>query len=238
MSSPPVRVRNLVHVYDRLPALWIEELDVPPGWVHLAGPNGAGKTTLLEILATLRKPTQGRVEIQGYPSSRARRVRALVGYAGHETSLHDALTARQALELHARLYRGPEQGGQMTIETVLEDWALAHLAEERIHTLSFGQRRRLDLARALLHEPRIILLDEPIRGLDANAMAALQARIDTCEPALVLAAAPQDPGIPTSKTIRLEEGRLAPAGASQPPERGTDPTEDRVPGAGEEGQMP
>lgn len=146
------------------------DLAVRPGEVILLiGGNGAGKTTLLRVMAGLLKPSAGRVERRGD-----------VGMVAHQSMLYDALTARENLRFVARLY-GMVDGER--IEALLDRIGLLHVGDERIATFSRGMLQRLAIARALLHEPRVLLLDEPLTGLDdaasrivLNLIAELQAR--------------------------------------------------------------
>lgn len=200
-----VRVRELEHDYGAEPVLSIDELGLEPGRVHLAGPNGAGKTTLLRILATLTTPRRGRVEVGGHPiPERARRARAQLGFVGHDPSLHDALRTRQALTLHARLHEVP----RARVDDALAAWGLDAAASTQIRRLSNGQRRRADLARALLHEPSVLLLDEPATGLDPDAKRTLSERLEAAAPELVILAAPDRPALDVDRTLRLEAGSI------------------------------
>lgn len=200
-----VRIRGLEHDYGREPVLSIDELDLQPGRVHLAGPNGAGKTTLLRVLGTLTTPRSGRVEVAGHLiPKRARRARARVGFVGHDPSLHDALETREALTLHARLHGV----ATVRVDDALDAWGLEAVASTQIRRLSNGQRRRADLARALLHEPTVLLLDEPATGLDPDAKRTLSDRLDVVAPELVLLAAPDRPGLDVDRTVRLEVGTI------------------------------
>jgi len=205
LSPPLVEVHGLVHVYDTEPALAIEELALEPGRYHLAGPNGAGKSTLLGILATLIRPTQGHVSHAGHPlPDEALAVRACTGFAGHEPSLPATLEAREALAQTARLHGLDTQ----VVDEALAAWGLAGWARERVAALSHGQRARLDLARALLHEPPVALLDEPASGLDEAARDTLSERLAQASPELVLVAAPGRAPIDVDGRIELIEGRV------------------------------
>lgn len=203
--TPPVEVHGLVHDYGQGPVLEVPELTLVPGRVHLAGPNGAGKTTLLRVLATLLAPTRGHVRVLGELAARhPRRVRAHVGYAGPTPSLHGALAARAALALHADLH----EVEPARVDEALEAWDLADQAEVAVATLSRGQALRLDLARALLHRPAVVLLDEPTGGLDQHGRERLDAALAAVEPELVIVAHAGDPGLATDETVRLVEGRV------------------------------
>lgn len=204
----PIRVRDLHHAYDRAPVLAVPDLDLEPGRHHLQGPNGAGKTTLLKILAGLIRPTEGEVEVAGHRlPDEARRARAASGFAGHEASLHAELPARQALAVHARLHGASLEA----VDASLDAWRLSPVATERVSSLSHGQRRRLDLARALLHDPDVVLLDEPTSGLDRAAVEILEERLAEATPELVLLAAPEPPALDVDEHVRLDDGHLVEA---------------------------
>ena len=150
------------------------DLRLEPGEiVVLFGANGAGKTTLLRILAGLTRPDAGQVSIAGRRMSGrgAGAARRLVGFAGHQTLLYNDLTARENLAFYARLYG--IKNADRRIGPALERAGLADRADRRARTLSHGMQKRLALARAILHEPPVLLLDEPESGLDAASVAAL-----------------------------------------------------------------
>ncbi len=150
-------------------------VDLTVGWGEIAvlfGANGAGKTTLLRILAGLTRADAGTAHIAGRPMhGRGNRARRLVGFAGHQTMLYNDLTCRENLEFYARLYgiRDPRS----RIAQVLEQASLSDRANRRVRTLSHGMQKRLAMARAILHEPAVLLLDEPESGLDAESVAVL-----------------------------------------------------------------
>ncbi len=127
------------------------------------GPNGAGKTTLLRVLATLLRPHSGEVRVLGHAlPGEAWAVRGRVGLLGHEPLLYRELTARENLRFHARLHRV----GIERVEELLEAVGMATRAEEPVRTLSRGMVQRVATARALLHDPELLLLDEPRANLD------------------------------------------------------------------------
>lgn len=150
-------------------------VDLRVGWGEIAvlfGANGAGKTTLLRILAGLTRADAGTAQIAGRPMhGRGNRARRLVGFAGHQTMLYSDLTCRENLEFYTRLYGIRNASGK--IEQVLEQASLSDRANRRVRTLSHGMQKRLSMARAILHEPPVLLLDEPESGLDAESVAAL-----------------------------------------------------------------
>ena len=150
-------------------------VDLEVGWGEIAvlfGANGAGKTTLLRILAGLTRADDGTAHIAGRRMhGRGNRARRLVGFAGHQTMLYNDLTCRENLAFYARLYGIRDAGSR--IGQVLERVRLSDRANRRVRTLSHGMQKRLSMGRAILHEPVVLLLDEPESGLDAESVAAL-----------------------------------------------------------------
>ena len=139
----------------------------------LVGPNGAGKTTLLKILSTLSTPSTGTVTIAGLDASRAaERIRPLLGVLSHRTFLYGHLTAFENLHFYGRML-GVVQLGER-IQEVLETVGLASLGRQLVRTFSRGMQQRLAIARAILHRPRLLLLDEPYNALDGQAVARVQ----------------------------------------------------------------
>ena len=149
--------------------------DVSVPWGQTAvlfGPNGAGKTTLLRVLAGLARPDAGEVQIAGLRMRRSGgRARTLVGFVGHQTLLYSDLTCRENLLFYARLYGVGHPNDR--IDSVLSRLNLTDRADRRVRTLSHGMQKRLSVARAILHEPAVLLLDEPESGLDAASVASL-----------------------------------------------------------------
>src|SRR5690606_7726295 len=130
------------------------------------GPNGAGKSTLLRMLATLLRPEAGELTVCGRRlPDEAGAARAEIGYLGHDPLVYLDLTARQNLELYADLYGLP--GGRRLVDDALERVGLLARSYDTVRTFSRGMAQRLGLARVLLHDPRLLLLDEPYAGLDA-----------------------------------------------------------------------
>lgn len=175
---PRVRVAGLSKRYGYRGILRGIDLEVWPGErVVLLGPNGAGKTTLLRILATLSRPTTGTLAIDGLPAGRhAEAIRRRVGVVAHQPYLYDDLTAAENLRFFARMYDVPDAPGR--IDDVLRLVGLARRRDERVRTFSRGMRQRLALARATLHRPSLLLLDEPDSGLDREGVATLTRIID------------------------------------------------------------
>jgi heme exporter protein A len=155
-TDPTVAVRGVSRRFGHRWAVRDVSLEVAPGEaVLLVGGNGAGKTTLLRVVSGLLKPNRGTVELRG-----------AVGVVGHHTMMYEALTARENLAFYARLHGVRDRA---RLDVLLERMGLAHVARERIGTFSRGMLQRLAIARALLHEPEVLLLDEPLTGLDDAA---------------------------------------------------------------------
>jgi heme exporter protein A len=137
----------------------------------LFGPNGAGKTTLLRLLAGLLKPTSGWARINGHVLRGDGTARSRVGFVSHQSMLYGALTVRENLELAARLYGLPD--AHEAAELSLREMHVLDRADAAVRALSRGLQQRVSIARALVHRPRVLLLDEPYTGLDARGAAAL-----------------------------------------------------------------
>ena len=152
------------------------DLRVDPGqFVLLAGGNGAGKSTLLRLLAGLTRPSSGRVRVLGGDPIREAPVRRRVGLLAHQTLLYDDLTARENLLFYARLYELPKRPS--LVDRALDEAGLTKRGQHRVRTFSRGMKQRLALARATLHNPPLLLLDEPFTGLDTSAVQALTERL-------------------------------------------------------------
>jgi heme ABC exporter ATP-binding subunit CcmA len=147
------------------------DLDLGSGErIAVLGGNGAGKTTLLRLLATAARPAAGSLQILGLDAPRQReRLRGRLGYVGHQLGLYPALTVRETLELFATLQGVDRARAVEKLETV----GLAEMAAQRVEQLSRGQQQRLALARAVLHDPELLVLDEPDASLDAEGRQLL-----------------------------------------------------------------
>jgi len=168
-----IRIRNLVKTFGHRVVLRGVDLTINEGdFVTLMGANGAGKTTLLHIVATLSKPTGGDVLINGYRlADAASELRRYIGLVSHKTLLYDDLTAVQNLRFYARMYDLPDAAAR--IDAVLKQVGLAQRGHDPVRTYSRGMQQRLAIARAILHNPPILLLDEPDTGLDQHAAGML-----------------------------------------------------------------
>jgi heme ABC exporter ATP-binding subunit CcmA len=162
-----VELEGVSRHFGPLSALAGIDLSLPAGTsVALMGANGAGKTTLLRVIAGLVAPTTGIVRIGGIDRQRAGPgLRALIGFVGHESMLYRDLTVRENLAFHASLFDLSDE----VVEAVAARFDLASALDRPVRVLSRGNRQRAALARALLHTPPILLLDEPFTGLDAES---------------------------------------------------------------------
>ncbi len=174
-----IEVRGLVKSFGPTMALRGVNLTVPDGqFVTLVGPNGAGKTTVLRILATLSRPSAGVVKIGGHELPKgATDIRARIGLVSHQTLLYGDLTAEENLRFYGRMYAVPDLDTRLT--QVLEQVGLAHRRRSPVRTFSRGMQQRLAIARAALHRPSLMLLDEPYTGLDQDAAARLESVMST-----------------------------------------------------------
>ena len=163
-----IRVQNLVKTYGNFTAVADISFSVEAGEIFaFLGPNGAGKTTTIKVLTTLLKPTSGKVEIDGLdPALHQNEVRARFGIVFQDPSLDDELTAYENKDIHGALYRVPRQTRATRIERLLKLFELWDRRNDRAKFFSGGMRRRLEIARGLLHTPKILFLDEPTLGLD------------------------------------------------------------------------
>jgi ABC-2 type transport system ATP-binding protein len=168
MSQPVISVRDLVKTYGKVEAVRGIDLEVGAGEIFgFLGPNGAGKSTTISILCTLIRPTSGVAQVAGIdvlhdPSS----VRARIGLVFQDPSLDGQLTGRENLEFHAFLYGLPAATRKQRIDDALEIVELTDRAGSTVLTYSGGMRRRLEIARGILHYPQVLFLDEPTLGLD------------------------------------------------------------------------
>jgi len=139
-------------------------------FIALFGPNGAGKTTLIKIISTLIAPTSGTIMIDGYDVRKSPiKVRKRIGVISHETYLYEDLTARENLQFYGKMYEVDNL--EERISNAISEVGLSLRSDDLVRTFSRGMKQRLSIARAVLHDPSILLLDEPYTGLDPHAVA-------------------------------------------------------------------
>jgi len=173
VSSPLLTLRGVEKRYASVTALGGIDLKLHPGEsLAILGPNGAGKSTLLRIMAGLAHPTSGSLEFAGGRHDRSR-----IGYLGHATLLYPELSARENLVFAARLYGIADPGARA--DELLGEEGLAEVADRRAGGFSRGMAQRLSIARARVHAPSLLLLDEPYTGLDEPAARRLTSRLQT-----------------------------------------------------------
>jgi ABC-2 type transport system ATP-binding protein len=166
-----VLIQNLKKCYGKVEAVKDISLSVEPGEIFgLLGPNGAGKTTTIRCLCTLTKPDSGKVEVSGISViEHPKLARQRLGYVAQEVALDKVLTGRELLQLQAALYHLPKATAKKRIEDVIEVLGLGEYADKKTGSYSGGIRRRIDLAAGLLHQPDVLVLDEPTVGLDIES---------------------------------------------------------------------
>ena len=160
-----IRVQGLAKRYGDRRVLAGVDLELSDGLLLVTGPNGSGKTTLLRVLARLAAPTAGSLELPA---------RDRIGYLGHAPNLYGELTALENLTLFARLYRVERE----RVGMLLERFGLWEVRNERVSAFSRGMQQRLGLCRALLHDPALLVLDEPTNALDTQGLELLDAVLD------------------------------------------------------------
>ncbi|MGA2476872.1 MAG: heme ABC exporter ATP-binding protein CcmA [Terriglobia bacterium] len=176
-TPPPVRaaleLRNVSKYFGDVAALAGVQLRVEVGdAILLYGPNGAGKTTLLRLLATLARPSEGEVLFGGKHVHRDPAAKAAIGFVSHTTFLYGDLTVRENLRFFGTLFALPRL--EKKIDAALEFFDLGERARTPVRELSRGLQQRVSLARAFLHDPQFLLLDEPFTGLDAATVSNLE----------------------------------------------------------------
>ncbi|MEL6938976.1 MAG: ABC transporter ATP-binding protein [Cyanobacteria bacterium J06598_1] len=172
---PAVLVENLKKSYGEVEAVKDVSFAIEPGEIFgLLGPNGAGKTTTIRCLCTLTTPDAGRLELSGISVlNNPRAARQLLGYIAQEVALDKVLTGRELLELQAAIYHLPKAQLQDRIEKMLSLLEISDIADKKTGAYSGGQKKRLDLAAGLLHQPAVLVLDEPTVGLDIESRSAV-----------------------------------------------------------------
>jgi ABC-type multidrug transport system ATPase subunit len=191
-----IRARDLEKRYGRRRVLAGVDITIPEsGFAVVTGPNGSGKTTLLRVLAGLAAATRGVMEVNAD--------RGQLGYLAHEPLVYRELTAVENLDLYGRLYRVPER--RERVGMLLERFGLWDARNERVSTYSRGMTQRLALCRTLLHDPQLILLDEPYSALDEEGATLLDRELEALAGSRTLVVATHDP----QRLARLTTARIA-----------------------------
>jgi ABC-2 type transport system ATP-binding protein len=170
--SPAIRVRHLSHRFGRFEVLRDVSFDVHEGEIFgFIGPNGAGKTTTIRAMATLLEPLAGKIEIDGWDVTiDPEAVRKIIGYMPDHAGVYERVTVREYLEFFADAYKVPTAGTTYAVvDAVMELTDLTKLRDKLVATMSKGMKQRLQLARTLLHDPKVLILDEPASDLDPRA---------------------------------------------------------------------
>jgi len=167
---PAIMIENLSKKFDDVVAVDNISFSVEEGEIFgLLGPNGAGKTTTISMLATMLKPTSGKAFVNGFDISKNQDdVRKSIGIVFQDQSLDEELTAYENMDFHGRLYRIPKEIREKKIHELLKLVGLEYRKDDLVKTFSGGMKRRLEIARGLLHEPKVLFLDEPTLGLDSQ----------------------------------------------------------------------
>ncbi|MGA7937321.1 MAG: ABC transporter ATP-binding protein [Kovacikia sp.] len=173
--SLAVSLQNVYKHYNKVPVVNDLSIEIQTGEMFgLLGPNGAGKSTTIRMLTTLTQPSQGQIQVAGYDVVRQRfQVKQQIGVVLQQTSVDNDLTVWENMEFHGRLHHIPRLQRQRDIDRWLEYVELSDRRDDAVKTLSGGMKRRLQIARALLHQPKILFLDEPTVGLDPQTRRRL-----------------------------------------------------------------
>jgi ABC-2 type transport system ATP-binding protein len=181
MTDAAIQVQGLVKEFKKGPrAVDGIDLGVAPGEIYgFLGPNGAGKSTTVHVLTTLLPPTAGRAQVAGHDVVKeGAAVRAAIGAALQEAALDPYLTGREHMRLQTALHGLPKEDRRRRGDALIDRVGLSEAADRKVGSYSGGMKRRLDLALALVHEPRILFLDEPTTGLDPQSRTSLWAEVE------------------------------------------------------------
>jgi heme exporter protein A len=208
-----IEIRKLTKTFGHRIVLRGVNLTINEGdFVTLLGANGAGKTTLLHLVANLSKPNAGDIFISGYRmANAASQLRRFIGLVSHKTLLYDDLTAAQNLRFYARMYDVPDATNR--IETVLNQVGLWGRHNDPVRTYSRGMQQRLAIARSILHNPPILLLDEPDTGLDQHAadmLSNLLSAVDVSQRTILMTTHNLERGLSMGNRVTiLAKGKIA-----------------------------
>ena len=213
-QEPPdglaIEIKGLAKAFGRTLVLRNLDLEVPWGDVlTILGPNGSGKTTLIKVMATLTRPDHGVVRLAGMDLARSgQRARRLMGVLTHDNLLYEDLTGHENLRFFSRMF-GLDRI-QARVEEVSERMGVSARLHQRVSTLSHGMKKRLSIARALLHDPPILLMDEPESGLDQEALAMLDDVVSDPRRTVLMTTHNLDRGLAMSRRMAiLSRGRIA-----------------------------
>ena len=219
-SDEIIEVKRLSKAYGLLPVLQGLDFSIGRGeWVLLFGANGSGKSTLLRLLSGLSKPSAGTIRIGGWELPReAMAVRAQIGLVAHRPLLYENLTAAENLDFFGKLYGLAAEERKQRGRDMLRQAGLTRSADRIVRSFSRGMKQRLSIARATLHQPEILLLDEPYSGLDQAACQRLDELLATAQEAgrTILLSTHQLSRAPEAarRALLLSGGRIAYDGAS------------------------
>jgi heme exporter protein A len=210
IGEPALSLAGLRRDYGERTALDGVGLELARGETLLVlGPNGAGKTTLLRILATLLRPSAGEVRALGCSlPSEAWKLRGQIGFLGHEPLLYRDLSGRENLRFHARLHGLRDEEGEARIAALLAAVGMERRAGERVAELSAGMRQRLAICRCVLHQPELLLLDEPDSNLDAEGRELARGLVGPAEgrTRVIVSHDPERFEAEADRVLRLEAG--------------------------------
>jgi len=218
MTAAAILARGLGKDFGALRALDRLDLEVGEGeFFGLLGPNGAGKTTAVHLLSTLLVPSRGTARVAGHDvTHEGLAVRRGIGLVFQDTTLDRDLTVAENLRFAARLWSLPDRVARPRIDTLLRQFELLERRDDPVRTLSGGMRRAADIARGILHEPRILFLDEPTAGLDPRARRSLWDRIRGLRAAsgvtVLLTTHYVEEAEPCDRVAVLDHGRLVALG--------------------------
>lgn len=175
-DNPMIKIDSLNKSFGRIRALENLNLEIEKGeLLGLIGPNGAGKTTAIRIICCILQPNSGNVTVGGYSIYRDPiKIKSMIGYLPEEPNLYERFKARELLKYFGELYGVPKNEINGRIDELLELVGMSHRADDQINTFSKGLRQRIGIARALIHDPEIIIFDEPTMGLDPATSRAIR----------------------------------------------------------------
>lgn len=214
MTPPAIEVRHLVRKFNGLTAVNDLSFDVRPGELFgFLGPNGAGKTTTINILCTLLAPTLGGASVAGFDCvAQPREVRQAIGIIFQDPSLDERLTAWENLEFHGMIYHMPKKDRRQRMEEVLQWVDLWPRRHSIVRVFSRGMKRRLEVARGLMHQPQVLFLDEPTIGLDPQTRHRIWTSLEKLKKeagvTLFLTTHSMEEAASCDRVAILDEGRL------------------------------